>query len=57
MRVHNGYEILVRGRIAVQILLITPGCRALEWRLGGVRATIPLARAEQFLGHHMAVEI
>ncbi|HEX2091985.1 MAG TPA: aryl-sulfate sulfotransferase [Longimicrobiaceae bacterium] len=40
-----------------QVISISPGWGPVEWRLGGVNATIPLAPGEQFTGQHTAREI
>lgn len=59
----NALSIGPRGNILVsfhfinQIVSITPDWAALEWRLGGVNATIPLDAEEQFTGQHAAREV
>lgn len=40
-----------------QVISITPDWQRVEWRLGGVNATIPVAAGEQFTGQHTAREI
>jgi hypothetical protein len=40
-----------------QVLSIAPGWQTVEWRLGGVNATIPLPAGEQFTGQHAVREI
>ncbi|HKG94249.1 MAG TPA: aryl-sulfate sulfotransferase [Gemmatimonadaceae bacterium] len=40
-----------------QIISITPDWRGVEWRLGGVNATLPVPDAEQFSGQHTGREI
>lgn len=39
-----------------QVISIAPGWQTVEWRLGGVNATIPLPAGEQFTGQHTARE-
>jgi len=40
-----------------QVLSITPDWRTVEWRLGGMNATYPLAAADAFSGQHTPREI
>ena len=40
-----------------QIISITPDWTGIEWRLGGVNATIPVRSADRFSGQHSAREI
>ena len=40
-----------------QVVSITPDWRTIEWRLGGINATYPLAAAEAFSGQHTPREI
>jgi hypothetical protein len=40
-----------------QVVSISPGWDSLEWRLGGVNATIPMPEGERFTGQHTAREI
>lgn len=40
-----------------QIISITPDWSGIEWRLGGVNATIPVRDADRFSGQHSAREI
>jgi hypothetical protein len=40
-----------------QIISITADWQRIEWRLGGVNATLPVADAERFSGQHTAREI
>ena len=40
-----------------QVISIAPGWQSVEWRLGGVNATLPLPPGEQFTGQHTAREI
>lgn len=40
-----------------QIISIAPGFGAIEWRLGGTNATIPLSGADRFSGQHTGAEI
>ena len=40
-----------------QIISITPDWSGIEWRLGGVNATIPVRTADRFSGQHSAREI
>jgi hypothetical protein len=40
-----------------QIISIAPDWKSLEWRLGGVNATIPVEGDEQFSGQHTAREV
>lgn len=59
----NSLAIGPRGNVLLsvhywnQIVSIAPGWRELEWRLGGVNATIAVAEDEQFSGQHTAREI
>jgi hypothetical protein len=59
----NSLAIGVRGNLIMslhflnQVISIAPGFGALEWRLGGVGSTFPLAEAERFSGQHTAAEI
>jgi Arylsulfotransferase (ASST) len=50
-------NILVSAHYFNQILSISSDWRRFEWRLGGVRATIPLDPAAQFSGQHTPREI
>lgn len=40
-----------------QVISITPDWTGIEWRLGGVNATIPVRSADRFSGQHSAREI
>jgi hypothetical protein len=40
-----------------QIVSIAPDWQRIEWRLGGVNATIPIADAERFSGQHTPFEL
>ena len=59
----NSLAVGPRGNILVsvhyfnQILSLSPDWRRIEWRLGGVRATIPVASADEFSGQHTAREL
>jgi Arylsulfotransferase (ASST) len=59
----NSLAIGPRGNILVsvhylnQILSLAPDWSAIEWRLGGVRATITVPHADQFSGQHTAHEL
>ena len=59
----NALAIGPRGNVLIsmhhwnQIVSITPDWRTIEWRLGGINATYPLAAAEAFSGQHTAREI
>jgi hypothetical protein len=50
-------NVLLSAHYLNQILSIARDWRSLEWRLGGVRATIPLPSNEGFSGQHTAVEV
>ena len=50
-------NILVSVHYFNQVLSLAPDWRSIEWRLGGVRATIPVASADGFSGQHTAREI
>lgn len=59
----NSLAIGPRGNILVsvhyfnQVLSLSPDWRTVEWRLGGVRATIPVPAGQEFSGQHTAREI
>ncbi len=59
----NALAIGPRGNVLLsvhywnQIVSIAPGWRNVEWRLGGVNATIAVPEGEQFSGQHTAREI
>jgi hypothetical protein len=50
-------NLLVSSHYLNQILSLTPDWKRIEWRLGGVRATVRVPPEEQFSGQHTAVEI
>jgi hypothetical protein len=59
----NSLALGPRGNVLVsvhyfnQILSLAPDWSRIEWRLGGVRATVMVSPAEQFSGQHTAHEI
>ena len=59
----NSLSVGPRGNVLVslhalnQIISISPGYQSLEWRLGGVNATIQLPDEDRFSGQHTAVEV
>ena len=59
----NSLSIGPRGNILVsfhyinQIVSISADWQRFEWRLGGIRPTIPLSVEQQFSGQHTAVEV
>jgi hypothetical protein len=59
----NSLAIGPRGNVLLgvhyfnQIISIQPDFKSIEWRLGGVNATIPVEPGEQFSGMHTAREI
>lgn len=59
----NALAVGPRGNVTMsvhfwdQIISITPDWSGIEWRLGGVNATIPVRSADQFSGQHSAREI
>jgi hypothetical protein len=40
-----------------QIMSLSPDWQRIEWRLGGVRATLPVSREDEFSGQHTAHEV
>ena len=59
----NSLSVGPRGNVLVslhalnQVISISPGYQSLEWRLGGVNATIQLPDGDRFSGQHTAVEV
>lgn len=59
----NALHLGPRGNLLVslqrlnQVVSIAPGFDGLEWRLGGINATIPVPEGERFSGQHTAAEV
>lgn len=59
----NSLAIGPRGNVLVsvhyfnQILSLSPDWRSIEWRLGGVRATVAVPAGDEFSGQHTAREL
>jgi hypothetical protein len=59
----NSLSIGPRGNVLIgihyfdQVVSVAPGWGTVEWRLGGVNATIPLPEGEGFSGQHTAAEV
>jgi hypothetical protein len=59
----NALDVGPRGNVLLsvhywnQVVSIAPDWQAIEWRLGGVNATLALPEDEQFSGQHTAREI
>jgi len=50
-------NVLVSFRLLNQVMSISPDFARVEWRLGGVNATRPLAAPDQYSGQHTAREL
>lgn len=50
-------NVLVSFHFLNQVMSISPDFQRVEWRLGGVNATRPLAAADQYSGQHTAREL
>jgi hypothetical protein len=50
-------NVLVSAHYFNQVFSIAPGWRAIEWRLGGVNATIAVGDGSRFSGQHTAAEV